>query len=139
MEPATSNHAQVCWHVASTGEIEGESGLHAVKSCQSCKRQCIRLILLCYKTFRNGLQVYEDAGRAYVALEEHLRSNSGKGSYFFGSRPSSLDAATFAHLAFHHGAPVSAPELRQKVSRKLHHIQRSGSNCISEIGLDAQL
>ncbi|KAK9905474.1 hypothetical protein WJX75_000427 [Coccomyxa subellipsoidea] len=61
-------------------------------------------------------QVYEDAGRAYVALEEHLRSNSGKGSYFFGSRPSSLDAATFAHLAFHHGAPVSAPELRQKLA-----------------------
>ncbi len=56
----------------------------------------------------------------YAALEEQLRSNSVKGSYFFGSRPSSLDAAIFAHLAFHHGAPVSAPELRQKVNYDTH-------------------
>ncbi|CAL8472174.1 g11716 [Coccomyxa elongata] len=61
-------------------------------------------------------QVYEEAGKVYAALVEHLRSTSGKGSYFFGSKPSSLDAAIFAHLVFHHGAPVSAPELRRKLS-----------------------
>ncbi len=62
------------------------------------------------------IQVYEEAGKVYAALEDHLRSTSGKGSYFFGSKPCSLDAAIFAHLVFHHGAPVSAPELRRKVS-----------------------
>lgn len=67
----------------------------------------------------NGVQVYEEAGRAYAALEEHLRANSARESFFFGIRPSSLDAAIFAHVAFHHGAPVSAPELRQKVGSDL--------------------
>ena len=71
--------------------------------------------------------MYEGAGKVYAALEEHLRSTSGKGGYFFGDKPSSLDAAIFAHLVFHHGAPVSAPELRQKVSGVDH--TRTAETC----------
>ena len=60
-------------------------------------------------------QVYKDAAAVYAALADHLRASASKGGFFFGGKPSSLDAAIFAHLALHHGAPVSAPELRQKV------------------------
>lgn len=62
-----------------------------------------------------GLQVYADAAAAYTAIEAHMRGSSNSGGFFFGSKPSSIDAAIFAHLAFQHGAPVSAPELTQKV------------------------
>ena len=106
-----------------------DSGLHGVIDLQSLEQTISPGAES--KTSWDGLQVYEDAGRAYVALEDHLRSNSGKGSYFFGSRPSSLDAAIFAHLAFHHGAPVSAPELRQKVSWTPHHMNRLGAKICS--------
>ena len=58
-------------------------------------------------------QIYADAAAVYAALADHLRGTAGKGAYFFGAQPSSLDAALFAHLALHHSAPVSAPELRQ--------------------------
>ena len=61
------------------------------------------------------MQVYGDAAAVYAALADHLRGTASKGNYFFGPEPSSLDAALFAHLALHHSAPVSAPELRQKV------------------------
>ena len=61
------------------------------------------------------VQVYADAAAVYAALADHLRGSAGKGGYFFGAKPSSLDAAMFAHLSLHHSAPVSAPELRQKV------------------------
>lgn len=59
-------------------------------------------------------QIYADAAAVYAALADHLKGTAGQGPYFFGARPSSLDAAIFAHLALHHCAPVSAPELRQK-------------------------
>lgn len=61
------------------------------------------------------MQVYGGAAAAYGALADHLRGTASKGNYFFGAEPCSLDAAIFAHLALHHSAPVSAPELRQKV------------------------
>lgn len=61
------------------------------------------------------LQVYKDAAAAYRALDQRLRAKRD-GDFIFGSRPSSLDALLFSHLAFHQGAPVSAPELRQAVS-----------------------
>ena len=35
--------------------------------------------------------------------------------FFFGDRPSSLDALLFAHLLYLQTAPVAAPELRSKV------------------------
>ena len=61
------------------------------------------------------LQVYKDAAAAYRAIDQRLRAKQD-GYFMFGSRPSSLDALLFSHLAFHQGAPVSAPELRQAVS-----------------------
>jgi hypothetical protein len=41
---------------------------------------------------------------AYGALASRLAD--GGGQYFFGDRPSSLDAIAFAHLAFHAHSPV---------------------------------
>ena len=50
----------------------------------------------------------------YAALDQRLQSERG-GMFFFGGRPSSLDALLFSHLSYHLGAPSSAPELRQAV------------------------
>ncbi len=66
------------------------------------------------------LQVYAEAGGVFKALDERLRGGGGGGGrggarFFFGDRPSSLDALLFAHLLYLQGAPVSAPELRSKV------------------------
>lgn len=41
---------------------------------------------------------------AYGALAARLADGGGK--YFFGDKPSSLDALAFAHLAFHAHSPV---------------------------------
>ncbi len=71
-------------------------------------------------------QVYGGAAAAYAALADHLRGTAGKGHYFFGAEPCSLDAAIFAHLALHHSAPVSAPELRQKVHGRPQLLQAVG-------------
>lgn len=60
------------------------------------------------------MQIYGDAAAAYAALDQRLLSEQG-GIYFFGSKPSSLDAVLFSHLSYQHGAPTSAPELRQAV------------------------
>jgi len=55
-------------------------------------------------------RVYGDAAAAVAALADRLASSPGP--FFFGDRPSSLDALLYAHLAFHRAAPVAAPELR---------------------------
>ena len=60
------------------------------------------------------MQIYGDAAAAYAALDQRLLSEQG-GIYFFGSKPSSLDALLFSHLSYQNGAPTSAPELRQAV------------------------
>ena len=52
----------------------------------------------------------------FTALDERLRGGGRNAHYFFGDRPSSLDALLFAHLLYLQSAPVSAPELRSKVS-----------------------
>ena len=64
------------------------------------------------------LQIYGDAAAVYAALEQRLQSERD-GIFFFGSRPSSLDALLFSHLSYHLGAPSSAPELRQAVGSSL--------------------
>ena len=63
------------------------------------------------------MQVYAEAGAVFQALEERLRAGGGRGGarFFFGDRPSSLDALLLAHLLYLQSAPVSAPELRSKV------------------------
>ena len=76
-----------------------------------CQR-ALNLFCICHCMF---LQVYKDAGAAYKAIDQRLRAKRD-GYFVFGSRPSSLDALLFSHLAFHQSAPVSAPELRQVVS-----------------------
>ncbi len=60
------------------------------------------------------LQVYGEAAAVYAALDQRFQSERG-GMFFFGSRPSSLDALLFSHLSYQLGAPSSAPELRQAV------------------------
>jgi hypothetical protein len=55
-------------------------------------------------------RVYGDAAAAVAALADRLASSPGP--FFFGARPCGLDAALYAHLAFHRAAPVAAPELR---------------------------
>ena len=66
---------------------------------------------------RAYLQIYRDAAAVYAALEQRLQSERG-GIFFFGSKPSSLDALLYSHLSYHLSAPSSAPELRQAV--RLH-------------------
>lgn len=58
-------------------------------------------------------QAYSEAGKAYEAIAERLRASGGR--FFFGARPSSLDALLFGHLLHHRSSPVSAPELHQQV------------------------
>jgi glutathione S-transferase len=60
-------------------------------------------------------QVYAHAGSVFKALDERLRAGGRGGHFFFGDRASSLDALLFAHLLYLQSAPVSAPELRNKV------------------------
>ena len=55
-------------------------------------------------------RIYGDAAAAVAALADRLASSPGP--FFFGARPCGLDAALYAHLAFHRAAPVAAPELR---------------------------
>lgn len=69
---------------------------------------------MCCKRYSACLQVYGDAAAVYAALDQRLQSERG-GMFFFGSKPSSLDALLFSHLSYHLGAPSSAPELRQSV------------------------
>jgi glutathione S-transferase len=47
------------------------------------------------------------------AVADRLRASPGR--FFFGDRPSSLDALLFGHLAFYRHSPVAAPVLRDKV------------------------
>jgi len=62
--------------------------------------------------------VYDAAAAAHVALAARLAARGGdRGAFFFGEKPSSLDALLFAHLSFHASAPVAAPELRESVAR----------------------
>jgi Glutathione S-transferase, C-terminal domain len=35
--------------------------------------------------------------------------------FFFGDKPSSVDAVLYPHLLYHHRSPVAAPELRNAV------------------------
>ena len=81
----------------------------------SCSWDFSQRVLLPFSKCRCMLlQVYKDAAAAYRAIDQRLRAKRD-GDFIFGSRPSSLDALLFSHLAFHQGAPVSAPELRQAV------------------------
>ena len=70
---------------------------------------CLKLLKVCAMV----LQVYSRLASAYAAIAERL--SAIEGNFFFGSKPSSLDALLFGHLAFHLAAPVSAPEIREQV------------------------
>lgn len=59
------------------------------------------------------MQIYSALATAYEAIAERLRGLDG--NFFFGKKPSSLDALLFGHLAFHLAAPVSSPEIREQV------------------------
>jgi glutathione S-transferase len=60
------------------------------------------------------LQAYQGAVEVLSAVADRLRASPGR--FFFGERPSSLDALLFGHLAFYRHSPVAAPVLRDKVS-----------------------
>ncbi len=57
--------------------------------------------------------MYTSLADAYAAIAERL--NASDGDYFFGGKPSSLDALLYGHLAFHQAAPVTSPEIRHQV------------------------
>lgn len=61
----------------------------------------------------DGAAAYADAADAIASLADRLRAS--KGRFFFGDKPSSLDALAFGHLAFYLHSPVAAPVLRSKV------------------------
>ena len=58
-------------------------------------------------------QAYQGAVQALGAVADRLRSSPGR--FFFGDKPSSLDALLLGHLAFYKHSPVAAPVLREKV------------------------
>lgn len=61
----------------------------------------------------DGFKAYQDTVQALSAVSDRLRASSGR--FFFGDRPSSLDALLFGHMAFYKHSPVAAPVLRDKV------------------------
>jgi glutathione S-transferase len=73
------------------------------------------------------LQAYPAAADALAVLADRLRSSSGH--FFFGSKPSSVDALLFGHLAFYKHSPIAAPTLQQKVRSSMwfsHATQHCG-------------
>lgn len=70
---------------------------------------------LCYARYTtpHPLQAYQGALQSLGAIADRLRASSGR--FFFGDKPSSLDALLFGHLAFYKHSPVAAPALRDKV------------------------
>lgn len=62
------------------------------------------------------------AARAYRALDAKLAAGGGA-RYFFGDRPSSLDAAVLAHVLFHRTAPVSPQPLREELGKHPHLVK----------------
>ena len=62
------------------------------------------------------------AARAYQALDAKLAAGGGA-RYFFGDRPSSLDAAVLAHVLFHRTAPVSPQALREELGKYPHLVK----------------
>ena len=69
------------------------------------------------ETHSENAQVYAEAGAAYEALAARLGASGRDGPFFFGSRPSSLDALLYSHLVIHMSTPISAPELHSAASR----------------------
>uniref|UniRef100_A0A383WGR9 Metaxin n=2 Tax=Tetradesmus obliquus TaxID=3088 RepID=A0A383WGR9_TETOB len=61
----------------------------------------------------DGFKAYQGAVEVLSAVADRLRASPGR--FFFGDRPSSLDALLFGHLAFYRHSPVAAPVLRDKV------------------------
>ncbi|KAI8477124.1 MAG: hypothetical protein J3K34DRAFT_399456 [Monoraphidium minutum] len=61
----------------------------------------------------DGAAAFADAAAALGALADRLRASGGR--FFFGNKPSSLDALVFGHVAFYLHSPVAAPVLRSKV------------------------
>jgi hypothetical protein len=59
------------------------------------------------------VQAYQGAVQTLGAVADRLRASSGR--FFFGDKPTSLDAVLFGHLAFYKHSPVAAPVLRDKV------------------------
>ena len=57
-------------------------------------------------------QMYADAAAALTALADRLKSSGG--AFFFGSRPSSLDAVLVGHLIYFRLCPAAPPVLQQK-------------------------
>lgn len=60
--------------------------------------------------------IYKAAADAYAALDSRLRRGTGTGDYFFGKKPSSLDALLFGLLAVHRASPLLPPELRAQLA-----------------------
>jgi metaxin len=72
-----------------------------------------------YFAARSSDDVYQGAADALDALALRLETggsgSKGGGGFFFGSRPSTIDALLYACLAYVHAAPVVHPQLRQKL------------------------
>ena len=74
-------------------------------------------------------QMYSDAVAALTALGDRLRSSGG--AFFFGSRPSSLDAILAGHLIYYRLCPAAPPILQQKVGEQ-RRTDRSPIMCDGE-------
>jgi len=57
--------------------------------------------------YTDSMEVYQQADECYTALSKKL----GNKPYFFGNRPSSLDAVVYGHLAAQYYAPMKECEL----------------------------
>jgi metaxin len=66
----------------------------------------------------SATQIYEGAKQAYASLAQQMeKHNSGEVKFFFGDKPSSVDAVLYPHLLYHHRSPVAAPELRSALQQ----------------------
>ena len=72
----------------------------------------------------DGAAAFAGAGDALGALADRLRASGGR--FFFGDKPSSLDALLFGHAAFYLLSPIAAPVLRSKVRRPKRACGRAG-------------
>lgn len=79
--------------------------------------KCLLAVVAALLSPTAPLQAYQGAVQTLGAVADRLRASTGR--FFFGDKPSSLDALLFGHLAFYKHSPVAAPVLRDKVGAVL--------------------
>lgn len=80
-------------------------------------------------------QIYQGAAYALDALA--MRLGSSGGDFFFGPRPTSLDASLYSCLAFLHAAPVVHPQLQRKLAG--HRVLTAYVERVSQLAFSASV